>query len=54
METGKGARGSCMDIDAVQAGDFRERMTRLLEDLDAAGEKLAAVHVETALTKLSK
>lgn len=54
MGSGKAQGDSGMDIDAVQAGDFRERMTRLLEDLDAAGEKLAAVHVETALSKLSK
>ena len=39
--------------DACARSDFRGRMTLLLEDLDAAGETLAAAHLEQALSKLS-
>ncbi|MDG6078092.1 hypothetical protein E3U23_02645 [Erythrobacter litoralis] len=52
--SGKASEESPIASGSAETNDFRQRMTRLLEDLDAAGETLAAVHVETALAKLGK
>ena len=38
--------------DAALEKDFRERLTILLEELDASGEKMAAIHVEQAIAQL--
>ena len=53
--TGSGAERSTKqtEADIALGKDFRERLTILLEELDAAGERLAAIHVEQAIATLA-